>query len=155
MAYYNRWWLSPAGELIEVKAQNHGSDITQDPEKFGITKEDVDSAYERSGEKRGQEGLAREELIKKVMARGWLRVRYDDNNGLYVETGNLDRYKDVVADAIHTLRETGRVKAFDPVVVVDWRTDKTYHGENPASVIRQIYANRKASLRLLKVVPSK
>jgi len=49
-------WLAPTGEIIRVR-DNHVSDI------------------QKHGERLGQEGEAREELIKLVLQRGWVRIR--------------------------------------------------------------------------------
>ncbi len=66
--------LSPSGDLIHV-AQNHISTVIADPERFGLTKEEIQTVYDRHGEKIGVEGEARKELLLRIVADGWIRIR--------------------------------------------------------------------------------
>jgi len=82
-------WLAPDGNYIEVKV-NHIADIIDNPEKFGVTYEFIKEIYDKHGESMGQEGTAREEIIKLVMQRGWIRVR------------NYRNYWSVTVDKLNT-----------------------------------------------------
>lgn len=146
---YNRWWVSPGKEIIPVSGSTHIDEIIRNPERFGFTKEEIEETYFRHNERIGLEGQAREEIMKKAMDNGWIRAR-DGRNGLYMETGNLKRYKDVVFDAIHTFLENGLMHQYDPVQVMDYRTGDMLYGESPKEVLRQVYAKSLKKLNILK-----
>lgn len=67
-------WLSPDGDYIKVDS-NHVADIISNPSKFGVTSEFIQQLYAKHNERMGVEGNAREELIKLVLQRGWVRIR--------------------------------------------------------------------------------
>lgn len=154
MAYYNRWWVSPTGDIISVEAQNHITEIIRNPERFGTTREHVEEVYARHGERLGQEGNAREEIMKQVMDKGWIRMRdaYGPDSALMLETSNLSAKKGRIADILFSLLDSGKVKGYDPVIVMDWRTQEFLQEPSAKEMIRKIYAKKKATLTLLKVV---
>lgn len=67
-------WLSPTGEYLKVDT-NHARDIISNPSKFGVTYDFIKNLYNKHGEDLRQEGEAREELIRLVLQRGWVRIR--------------------------------------------------------------------------------
>lgn len=147
MAFYNRWWISPEAEIVVVNSSTHISEIISNPDKFGLTREDVEETYARHGERLGLEGKAREEIMKKVMSHGWIRAR--DGNGLYMETFNLQRYKDTIYSAIKTFLSENLIGKFDPVTVVDYRTSEVIRGDSASDVLRRVYVGK---LRKLKII---
>jgi hypothetical protein len=68
------FFLSSSGDLIHVP-HNHISTVIADPEKFGLTKEEIQTVYDLHGERIGVEGAARKELLLKVITQGWIRLR--------------------------------------------------------------------------------
>ncbi|MDD5092731.1 MAG: hypothetical protein PHQ23_17670 [Candidatus Wallbacteria bacterium] len=68
------FWISPDGEILSVRI-SHVDEIIRMPERFGLTREEAIAAYTRHGEPLGLEGSARDELIKRVCERGWIRIR--------------------------------------------------------------------------------
>lgn len=67
-------WLSPSGDYIQVES-NHARDIIDNPSKFGVTYEFIQELYAKHNEDFRQEGNAREEMIKLILQRGWVRIR--------------------------------------------------------------------------------
>lgn len=69
-------WISPRGDVVSV-GQKHITDIVVHPEKFGMSEMDVKMAFKKHGEEVNAqaEGDAREELIGKILKKGWIRVR--------------------------------------------------------------------------------
>jgi hypothetical protein len=61
------FFLSPSGDLIHVP-QNHISTVVADPQKFGLTVEEIQTVYDRHGEQMGVEGEARKELLLRIVA---------------------------------------------------------------------------------------
>lgn len=54
----------------------HISDVIANPSVYGLTREQIDEIYARHGEKIGQEGDAREEVIRSIVGGGWMRIRH-------------------------------------------------------------------------------
>lgn len=75
MARGSGWWVSPQGKVIRV-ADNHGAWLMERPEVIGLSDEEVDQMLEEAGERRGQEGQVRSDLISRAVQSGWIRVRY-------------------------------------------------------------------------------
>lgn len=68
------FFLSDQGDLIHVP-DSHIAVVIRDPQRFGLTKAEIEAAYLRHGERIGIEGEARKELLLKVVSQGWLRIR--------------------------------------------------------------------------------
>jgi hypothetical protein len=68
------FWIAPAGEIMPV-ARSHIAAMIAVPERFGYTRNQVEDAFGRHGERLGQEGKARTELIKDLVGKGWIRIR--------------------------------------------------------------------------------
>ena len=68
------FFLSQTGDLIHVP-QNHISTVIADPERFSLTRKEIDAVYEEYGERVGVEGEARREILLRIIADGWIRIR--------------------------------------------------------------------------------
>jgi|AntRauTorcE11898_2_1112593.scaffolds.fasta_scaffold00374_11 hypothetical protein len=75
-------WISPRGELFLCR-QTHVLEIIACPHVFGVSRTDIEAAYAKHGERIGQEGQAREELIRAAVARGWIRFRRHEARAAY------------------------------------------------------------------------
>lgn len=73
---YEAYWISPTGKSYGLNGR-HINDIFSNPERYGLEKSYIQSAYKRHNEPFGVEGKAREELFVELMKKGWIRVRYD------------------------------------------------------------------------------
>ena len=101
---FEGYWLHPAGE-IEVVRTTHIASMIEHPTRFGLTYDEVISAYEAYAEKLGIEGKARHELILKVLALGYIRVRNYGNRGYSITTHRWDRpEKKLVRDWLEALK---------------------------------------------------
>jgi len=69
------FWVK-GSRIIEVQGASHINYIIDNPEDFGLDLEEIRNIYKKHGEKLGQEGDAREEIIINVSRRGWVRVRH-------------------------------------------------------------------------------
>ena len=72
------YFISPSGK-IKIVNDRHIHEIYNNPDKFGITKEEIDKIYKKWKEPPFTEGNAREEIIKKLLANGWIRIRKYQN----------------------------------------------------------------------------
>ena len=68
------FFLSGSGNLIHVP-DNHIGVVIRNPERFGLSSEDVRAAYKKHGERIGIEGEARKELLFRIISQGWIRIR--------------------------------------------------------------------------------
>jgi hypothetical protein len=82
------FFLSPEGRVLHVPDTHIGT-IIRDPEQFGLTMEEIEAAYLRHGERVGTEGEARQEILLKVIEKGWLRLRRYPNRGWSVTADTL------------------------------------------------------------------
>lgn len=92
------FFLSPDGHVVHVP-QNHISTVIADPERFGLTREEIEASYEENGERVGVEGKARREILLKIIADGWIRIRRYPNKCWSVTAASLtpvvqDRLRD-------------------------------------------------------------
>ena len=88
-------------EVYDVSQGTHIGKILDNPELFGLTREQVEETYAKYGERIGLEGKAREEIIKHVAQEGWVRIRH--------YTGRND-YWSIQAD--DTEKRKKEIKAF-------------------------------------------
>ena len=68
------WWISPNGDIIDVKAK-HINTVIEYPEKFGFNTEAIDFVYDTYNERKGQEGKARKQIMLLLFKKGWIRIR--------------------------------------------------------------------------------
>jgi hypothetical protein len=68
------YFISPSGKFVPTTA-THIATVISNPEKFGMTREQIDAVFAKYREKPGSEGNAREELLKQLISKGWIRVR--------------------------------------------------------------------------------
>jgi len=83
------FFISPDGQVALVE-DSHIAAAVVDPERFGWTRETVEKAFRQHSEARFCEGAAREEILRGVLAAGWIRLRRGGNRGWAVEFDRLD-----------------------------------------------------------------
>lgn len=74
MAQGRAFFISPDGEILNVY-ETHIAMVIHDPERFGWTLRRLQAAYDRHRERFGIEANAREQILKKVLAASWIRIR--------------------------------------------------------------------------------
>lgn len=84
----NAYFISPSGEILSVP-RHHIVRIYDNPELFGTTRKRLDTLYEQFDESPPCEGQARNEIVLKVLKKGWVRVRYYSES----DTFNCQVYK--------------------------------------------------------------
>lgn len=92
------WWFH--GEELLESEQTHIRTVLNTPEKFGYTKQDLIAKYKEHGEKIGQEAKAREQIIKELNTKDWVRVRHYRRPQDYwsLTVGDMDRQWSVIED---------------------------------------------------------
>jgi len=76
MAQYDAYWIEPSGKIVQIGVTDHITAVVKSPAKFGLTKESIAKVYEKYGEQVGRDGEAREELIRNLVGKGWIRIRF-------------------------------------------------------------------------------
>ncbi len=103
------YYIAPSGDIIELDT-SHIDLIIKHPEKFLMTKREVEDTYKKYNEPLGTEGKAREEILSKLLKSNWIRIRHiPKTDSFTVQVNRLDkRKKDQIAafanEAIHGLR---------------------------------------------------
>ncbi|MFP4485068.1 MAG: hypothetical protein ACOCYG_04760 [Spirochaetota bacterium] len=99
------YWLSDT-DVIPVMS-DHADPVLAEPERFGLTRDAVIEVYRRHDESPGQEGHARDEVIRRAAEQGWIRVRIHDLNGGRVivqghnPTERMERIASFLADLVN------------------------------------------------------
>jgi hypothetical protein len=118
------FWVSPKGEVIG-SYKKHINMVLEKPEKFGLTKEELRKFYESYGEPLGHEGRAREEIIKRLMRKKWIRIRKWPNKFYSVQFFHKSMYKrkylqewafEMLNKGVSGFKETDK---YFPVILMD------------------------------------
>ena len=103
--------------------KTHIHDLVENPEIFGLTDSEIENTYKKYNEKVGNEGKAREEIIKKVMENGWIRVRYHDlkrNDYWIIQFDDFKKRKNALQDLVAKLMlDLKVITKYSPVVLND------------------------------------
>lgn len=75
MMHDDAYFIAPSGDVIPVD-HKHIVSIIANPEKFRMTRKEIEDIYAKHKERMGLEGKAREEILATLMADGWIRLRY-------------------------------------------------------------------------------
>lgn len=82
------YWISPEGEFFGVT--RHIEFVSSNLEKFGMTREQYELEFNKTDEKLGVEGRARQNIIWGLIEKGWIRARYNVNHGWTIEPWELN-----------------------------------------------------------------
>ena len=82
------FFISPKGGIIPVETSHIGT-IIKNPDLFGLSRDYIKAMFKKHGEKTGTEGKAREEILRRVMRNGWIRLRRHTNKYWSVQTGTV------------------------------------------------------------------
>ena len=85
------YFITPDGKIISTNGRSHISLIIASPQNFGFTKTQVVDLYKKYNEKLGVEGNAREELIRILFDKGWMRIRRYPNDCWSVQVKKLTK----------------------------------------------------------------
>lgn len=115
---YDAYWISPSGKIVPVEdgAVAHINMVWRKPEFFGYTKAEIEKLHQRHGERIGQEGKAREEIMRDLLQKGWVRIRYVPKQMQFtLQTGTVKprRVKDLIWDWADMVTK-GELDKLDP-----------------------------------------
>lgn len=72
------YWIFPDHKVLETSS--HHQEVIKSPQIFGETVESVRETYKKYGEKLGLEAHARDEILTRVIKRGFIRIREMKNS---------------------------------------------------------------------------
>lgn len=88
MSHDDGYWIDLTGEIKRIR-ESHVQELIAQPEKFGLTRTEIQDAYTKYYERLGWEGKGREELLRTVIARGFVRIRKRGNQGYSITVHRL------------------------------------------------------------------
>ncbi|MEI8355180.1 MAG: hypothetical protein WCG31_03645 [Deltaproteobacteria bacterium] len=80
---FNAYWIHIKGYVVPVP-MTHIEAVILTPELFGYTRELIQEIYARHGEPMPIEGKARLEIMLNLIKVGWIRLRYNKRQDLWV-----------------------------------------------------------------------
>jgi len=92
------YYIAPSGDIIELNT-SHIDLVIKNPEKFLMTKEEIEKIYKKHNESMGLEGKAREEILSNLIKQGWIRIRHIRRSDTFTaQLNRLDKkHKDMLA----------------------------------------------------------
>ena len=69
------YWISPDGKILS-NFRYHMDSVCENPAAFGLSREFLESVYNKYKEPWGSEGRTREEVMSLLLGKGWIRIRY-------------------------------------------------------------------------------
>jgi hypothetical protein len=124
-------------KVIDMGEYTHIQFLIKEPELFGLTKKAVLAAYKKHSEQLYTEGGAREELIKLVSNKGWIRVRqYIGKSGEYwsIQFDSYKKRKGAVNTFILGALAQKVMTKYDTLVLVGFE-DNYYEQTEPSSLV--------------------
>ena len=88
MAIGEAYWIDPAQRIHPV-VTSHIAAIIDEPSLFGLTLAEIKAEHAHYAEKLRVEGMAREVLIRRVVERGFIRIRHHGNRGYNITIYDL------------------------------------------------------------------
>ena len=85
------YFITPDGKIISTNGRSHISLIIASPQNFGFTKTQVVDLYKKYNEKLGVEGKAREQLLRLLFDKGWMRIRRYPNQFWSIQVKKLTK----------------------------------------------------------------
>jgi len=113
------YWVN-GDQIIDVTLANHIDYLCDHPGEFGFSKHEVGETFQRHREKPGEEGRAREELIKSATTRAWIRVRHYRSPHDYwsVQFDRLEQRRETVVSFFKSMIEQGKVSKDDELRLI-------------------------------------
>ena len=117
------FFISPIGKLIPVAGNGtHIVTVINNPSKFKLKKADIEKVFKQHKEPMGSEGTARDEILKGLTNRGWIRLRrYPQYWSIQFARMNRKVMKTIARFASSILKGVGKYKETDkyiPIVAI-------------------------------------
>ena len=84
------YWITRLGKVRPV-INTHIDDVIDSPVSFELTNAEIQEVYTKYNEALRVEGRARDDIIKNLCLKGWIRIRYYQTGNYYaIDVGNLN-----------------------------------------------------------------
>lgn len=105
------YWIDPIGHILPIfDDEKHIGMILKKPSAFGLDINEIKMLYDAESEQLGDEGRAREKIIKELLQRGWIRIRHYPRQDMF--TVNVFQLKKKAKDNLYrwskAMNELGR-----------------------------------------------
>jgi hypothetical protein len=116
------YWIN-GNQIIDVTFTSHIGYLFDHSEDFGFSRQEVDETFQRHGEKPGEEGRAREELIRRATTRGWIRVRRYVRPRDYwsVQFDKIEERKETIVSFLRSMIEQHKMSKDDELRLIGFR----------------------------------
>jgi hypothetical protein len=95
------YWINPKGQLQRPKTR-HIASVIEEPEWFGETEESIKKTFDKYGEPVSTtvEGKAREDILLRVIKRGYARIRLNKTRRNQSYSVQIDRLTPKIEDTL-------------------------------------------------------
>ena len=126
------YWISPTGKIFDVEYL-HIVEILNSPEKFGLTRNEVEAVHKKHNEPYGSEGKARDEIMIDLIEDGWMRVRYipkQDSWTVQLDARSIHQVpKEKIADFLMKLVIQNPKNKFSMVRIINLEAETLYFAD--------------------------
>lgn len=111
------FWYNPKKDLvIQVPRGTHVGYVVENPQDFGFSREEISRTYINHDEPLGTEGKARDEILRRILLRGWIRIR-TRLDVVFIELASMRNREDLLklfkSDIVGYLSPEDEVRIFD------------------------------------------
>ena len=108
------YWIVPTGEILQPSAF-HIQTVVKFPKKFGETDKTIQDTFDKHGEnpQSNMEGKARDEIMKRVIQRGFVRIRFGGSGANRRWSVQLNKLTQKMSDIIWVWAKTIQDKVSD------------------------------------------
>lgn len=159
------------GKLIEVGKKKYKSettdgvefgkthihDLVDNCETFGFSQKEIKSIYRKYGEDVGNEGKARDEIMKTVISNGWVRIRHNTGRNIdhwIIQFDNYPARKNDLQRMINKMLSEGILYNTSKVVLngINDNYTKTYDGyfDKSKGIVSFLDENKKETVDLVE-----
>lgn len=145
------FWISPTGKILFLtKDQNHIQQVIDNPRFFNLAFDQIQQIYNKNNEQLGVEGKAREEIIKDLINRGWVRIRkYYKPDHWTINVPKINNHiKDALKDWADYMLKHGEGKYSEVLLDLPYKQIK-YSLEDISNDV--LYLNEKISKKRFKI----
>lgn len=148
MAISILYWINPKGKILKQHNVTHIKQVTNNPKIFGVTRKWIESIYSKYDEPVGAEGDAREEIMKFLFKKGYIRIRLYINKFWSVTLYGFNRKaKKSLSVWAKDAKDDKFSGLYMPVKILDLKSDKLInrYDVNDISHDEHIYESDKLS----------
>ncbi len=119
------YWINQNGKILRQHNVTHIRQVVNNPKVFGIKRDWIEQVYKKYNEPVGTEGSAREEIMKFIFKKGFIRIRLYINQFWSVTLYNFNRKaKKSLSKWAEDASKENVAGPYMPVKILDLKNDK-------------------------------